>query len=80
MINYDVFWETIKERKITTYSLINDYGFSKGLIDNLKHNRAITTTTLDDICNKLEIEPENVISYKRDKNAKEYNVGSLGEK
>lgn len=68
MINYDVFWETLKLKKITTYSLINDYGFSKGLIDNLKHNRPITTTTIEDICNKLDIEPDQLFTYSKSYN------------
>ena len=55
MINYDVFWQTLKEKNISTYALIYTYGFSKGLIDNLKHNRSITTRTIADICNKLDI-------------------------
>lgn len=66
MINYDVFWQTLKERKITTYSLINDYGFSKGLINQLKHNKHITTRTIDDICSKLDIEPNQLFTYVND--------------
>lgn len=66
MINFDPFWETIKNKKISTYSLINDYGFSKGTIDNLKHNRSITLRSLNDICNKLSITIEEVIQYKKD--------------
>ena len=70
MINYNKFWETIKRKNISTYNLINDYGFSKGLIDNLKHNRSITMTTLNDICNKIGCNPNDVIEYVEDEKPK----------
>lgn len=63
MIKYDAFFKTIKNKNISTYNLINDYGFSKGLIDNLKHNRSITITTLNDICSKLDIGIDDVLTY-----------------
>ncbi len=41
MINYDPFWAYLAEHGISTYKLINSYGVSKGLIDRMKHNKAI---------------------------------------
>lgn len=63
MINYDPFWKTLKKKKITTYSLINDYGFSKGLIDNIKHNRSLTTYTINTILDKLGITISDFLEY-----------------
>lgn len=67
MINYDPFWKTLKKKKITTYSLINDYGFSKGLIDNIKHNRSLTTYTINTILDKLDIKISDFMEYKSKK-------------
>ena len=39
---------------ISTYKLINSYGVSKGLIDRMKHNKAITTFTINELCNTLD--------------------------
>lgn len=65
MINYNPFWKTLKKKKISTYSLINDYGFSKGLIDNIKHNRSLTTYTINNILDKLNIKLSEFMEYKK---------------
>lgn len=67
IIIYDPLWETLKQKGITTYALIKDYSFSKGTLDALKHNRNISTATLNEICNMLECRPEDVIKYIPDK-------------
>lgn len=64
MISYEPFYKTIKEKNISTYKLITHYGFSRSLIDRLKHNKPISTVTLDDICRILECKVEDVIVYK----------------
>lgn len=54
MITYEPFFETLKRKGITTYKLINEYGFSKGTLDFLKQNKNVTMETLNYICNLLE--------------------------
>ena len=39
MITYEPFYRTLKEREISTYRLINQYGISRSLLDRLKHNK-----------------------------------------
>ena len=53
MITYAPLWETMKQWRITTYALIKNYAFSRGTLDSLKHNRNITTATLNDLCRIL---------------------------
>lgn len=67
MITYDPLWETMKRKGITTYRLIKEYNFSKGTLDALKHNRNISMTTLNDICNLLDCTPADIIQYIPDK-------------
>ncbi len=66
MISYAPLWETMKRKNISTYSLIKDYGFSKGTLNALKHDRNITMATLNDICNLLGCTPAEVIAYTPD--------------
>ena len=66
MITYEPFFETLKRKGITTYKLINEYGFSKGTLDSLKHNKNVTMETLNYICNLLECDINGVISYTKD--------------
>ncbi len=63
MITYAPLWETMKRRHITTYALIKNYAFSRGTLDSLKHNRNITTATLNDLCRILSCRVEDVLAY-----------------
>ena len=56
MISYAPLWRTLREKNISQYSLIKDYGFSTGTLDALRKNRSITLNTLQDICEMLDCE------------------------
>lgn len=66
MISYEPFYKTLKEKEISTYKLINQYGVSRSLLDRLKHNKPITTLTLDDLCKMLSCKVEDIIVFKDD--------------
>ncbi len=66
MISYEPFYTTMKKKGITTYKLINQHGISRSLIDRLKHNKPITTVTLNDLCSILECKVEDIIMYVKD--------------
>ena len=66
MITYEPFFNTLKRKEISTYRLINNYGFSKCTLDSLKQNKNITMETLNYICNLLECEISDVIRYTKD--------------
>ena len=63
MISYQPLWETMKRKQFTTYKLLRDYNFSRGTLENKKKGRAITTTTLNDICKILDCRVEEVLVY-----------------
>ena len=66
MITYEPFYKTLKEKGISTYKLINEYKLSRSLIDRLKHNKPITTVTLNDLCSILDCKIEDILEYKKD--------------
>lgn len=66
MITYEPFFATLKRKGISTYKLVNEYGFSKGTLDSLKQNRNITMETLNTICNLLNCKINDVIRYTKD--------------
>lgn len=68
IITYEPLWDTLKRKGISTYVLIKDYSFSKGTLDSLKHNRNISTATLNDICNMLNCDISDVMKFTPDKN------------
>ena len=66
MISYEPFYNTLKKKNISTYKLINSYGISRSLLDRLKHNKPISTVTIDDLCNFLDCRVEDILIYKKD--------------
>lgn len=63
MISYDSLWKTMKEKNITTYTLIYKMGFSSYTINNLKHNKSITMDTLERLCKVLDCTPDRVVEF-----------------
>ena len=63
MISYEPFYKTLKEKNISTYKLINQYGISRSLLDRLKHNKPLTTVTIDDLCRILGCRIEEIAVY-----------------
>lgn len=66
MIVFDPFWETLKKKNISQYDLIEHYKMSRGMLDNIKHNRSITLNTLNELCNMLDCEIADIIRYTKD--------------
>lgn len=66
MISYKPLWQTMKDRGVTTYTLIYKNGFSAYTITNLKRNKSITMNTLEKLCTVLECTPNDVIEFKED--------------
>ena len=66
MISYEPLYKTLKEKGVSTYKLINKYGISRSLLDRLKHNRPISTVTLNDLCNILHCKVEDILIFTED--------------
>ena len=66
MISYAPFYETLREKGISTYKLINQFGVSRSLLDRLKHNKPISTVTLNDLCSFLDCRVEDILIYIKD--------------
>lgn len=68
MISYEPFYRTLQQKNISTYKLINQFGISRSLLDRLKHNKAISTVTLNDLCSFLDCRVEDILVYIKDDN------------
>lgn len=66
MISYEPFYNTMKKKNMTTYKLIKEYNMSRSLIDRLKHNKPISTVTIDDLCRMLSCNVEDILVYTED--------------
>lgn len=66
MITYKPLYETMKAKNISTYRLVNEYGLSRSLLDRLKHDKPISTVTLNDLCSILDCRVEDILLYQKD--------------
>ncbi|MBR6780347.1 MAG: helix-turn-helix transcriptional regulator [Clostridia bacterium] len=66
MISFSPFYKTLREKNISTYKLINQYGISRSLLDRIKHNKPMTTATLNELCNILNCDITDIIEYTKD--------------
>lgn len=64
MIVFDKLWKTMKEKNISQYKLIKDYGFSSGQLDRLRKNDNVSTFTLNQLCSILECRLDEIAEYK----------------
>lgn len=63
MIQYNPFWETLKKSDETTYTLINKHHISSAILDKLRNNKPMNTTTLNDLCRILKCRLEDIAEY-----------------
>ena len=63
MILYTPLWKTMKRQNVTTYQLIENYHFSKGTLDRLKHNENVTVNTVDQLCQILNCRVEDILVF-----------------
>lgn len=63
MISYNPLYRTMKEKNVSTYKLVKDYNISRSLHDRLKHNKPISTVTLNDLCKILDCRVEDILEY-----------------
>lgn len=65
MIVFDKLWVTMKEKNISQYKLIKEYGISTGQLDRLRKNGNVNTFTLDLLCEILDCELNDIAEHKK---------------
>lgn len=63
MIDYSPFWKTLAQSDENWYTLANKHHLSNSTLHRLKHNKDISTKTLNDLCRILNCRVEDVIVY-----------------
>ncbi len=64
MITYDPFWNTLKKVGESWYTLESKHGISPATLHRLKHNMAVSTTTIASLCKLLNCSVTEIIEYK----------------
>lgn len=63
MIDYSPFWETLEKSNENWYTLTSKHHMSHSTLHRLKHNKDISTKTLNDLCRILNCKVEDVCKY-----------------
>ncbi len=69
MISYRPLWKTLKDKNISQYKLINDYGIDNAQLHRLRHDMVLKTVTLDNLCRILDCRIEDIMEYVPDEEA-----------
>ena len=65
MISFERLWITMKEKGISQYQLIKEYGVSTGQLDRLRKNENVSSYTLNRLCEILDCRLEDIAEYKK---------------
>lgn len=63
MIDYSPFWNTLEQSNENWYTLTNKYHISHSTLHRLKHNKDVSTKTLNDLCRILECNISDIVQY-----------------
>ena len=66
MISYEPLWETMRQKNISQYKLMQ-MGIDNRMLDALRHNKNITMLSLEKICDVLECSTSDVVKFEKDK-------------
>lgn len=63
MISYSPFWKTLEESEENWYTLTKKHNLSDSTLHRLKHNKDISTKTLNDLCRILHCRVQDIVEY-----------------
>lgn len=63
MVDYSPLWETMENKSISQYRLLQDKIIDNKTLDGLKHGRNITLLTLERLCKYLECTPNDIVRF-----------------
>lgn len=63
MIDYSPFWKTLENSEENWYTLTCQYNMSSSTLHRLKHNKDISTRTINDLCRILHCNVCDILQY-----------------
>lgn len=64
LIDYSPLWETMKQRGVSQYYLLQN-GIDNKTLDSLKKDKNITMLTLEKLCGIIGCTPNDVVCFKK---------------
>lgn len=63
MIRFDPLWRTLKQKNISQYRLIKEYGIDAAQLQRLRENQVVKTMILDTLCTILDCRIEDIVEF-----------------
>ena len=63
MISYAPFWETLKRKGISTYTLREKCNISPNTLTRMRQNKYLSMRTIEDLCKILDCRIEEIAEY-----------------
>lgn len=63
MIDYTPFWQTLENSDENWYTLTKKHNLSHSTLHRLKHNKDVSTKTLNDLCRILHCRISDIVQY-----------------
>lgn len=63
MIDYSPFWKTLELSDENWYTLTTKHHLSHSTLHRLKHNKDVSTKTLNDLCRILNCNIQDIVTY-----------------
>ncbi len=63
VIDYSPFWETLEQSNENWYTLTHKHRLSDSTLHRLKHNKDVSTKTLNDLCRILSCDIKDIVRY-----------------
>ncbi|MCR4845261.1 MAG: helix-turn-helix transcriptional regulator [Eubacterium sp.] len=66
MIDYSPFWKTLEQSDDNWYTLVHKHNINPATLHRLKHNKPISTVTIDLFCNILNCKVSDILNHTPD--------------
>ena len=63
MIDYSPFWKTLKISQENWYTLTKKHNMSDSTLHRLKHNKDVSTKTINGLCRILNCNVQDILQY-----------------
>lgn len=67
MISFKPFFDKLYLDEVSTYRLIKEHNISSSTINRLKHNKPVSTATVEKLCKVLNCDIYDILEFKPDK-------------
>lgn len=67
MISFKPFFDKLYLDEVSTYKLIKEHNISSSTINRLKHNKPVSTATVEKLCEVLNCDVYDILEFKPDK-------------